>query len=324
MAKQSKEIYVSFINRIAFVLLVNQGLLLLFSKALNILKDTHNMAYLLLECVAYFLSFILPVILFNKTNKYSQKEIYEPKDNDKKSSLYVAILFGIGLVFIYCSSFVNYFLVNLVTDYSQFSSEFLWFVELKHPYQMVIYFISYAIIPALVEEILFRGTVCRSLTVYGKGTAVVISALLFALMHTNIEQMLYTFVAGLFFGLLYVETKSVLAPILLHLVNNSISVVGEILYQNCSSIVYETYISITDILTLLVGLISLIGFLWYVKKNKITFKKEIEMKPDENGNEVLPLSVSERISGFFSIGMSIFVVYCIAIMSYYVYLSVIL
>ena len=189
---------------------------------------------------------------------------------------------------------------------------------------MVIYFISYAIIPALVEEILFRGTVCRSLTVYGKGTAVVISATLFALMHTNIEQMLYTFVAGLFFGLLYVETKSVLAPILLHFVNNSISVVGEILYQNCSPIVYEAYVSITDILTLLVGLLSLIGFLGCVKKNKITFKKEIEMKPDENGNEVLSLSISERISGFFSIGMSIFVVYCVAIMSYYVYLSVIL
>lgn len=324
MAKQSKEIYVSLINRIAFVLLVNQGLLLLFSKALNTLKNIPDVAYLLLECAVYFLSFILPAILFNKMNKNSQKEIYEPKDNDKKSSLYVAILFGIGLVFIYCSSFVNYFLVNLVIDYSQFSSEFLWFVELKYPYQMVIYFISYAIIPALVEEILFRGTVCRSLTVYGKGTAVVISALLFALMHTNIEQMLYTFVAGLFFGLLYVETKSVLAPILLHFLNNSISVVGEILYQNCSPIVYETYVSITDILTLLVGLLSLIGFLGYVKKNKITFKKEIEMKPDENGNKVLPLSVSERISGFFSLGMSIFVVYCVAIMSYYVYLSVIL
>lgn len=324
MAKQSKEIYVSLINRIAFVLLVNQGLLLLLSRLLTSIKNIPEAVRLLLECAVYFLSFILPVVLFNKMNKNSQKEIYEPKDNDKKSSLYVAILFGIGLVFIYCSSFVNYFLVNLVTDYSQFSSEFLWFVELKHPYQMVIYFISYAIIPALVEEILFRGTVCRSLTVYGKGTAVVISATLFALMHTNIEQMLYTFVAGLFFGLLYVETKSVLAPILLHFVNNSISVVGEILYQNCSPIVYEAYVSITDILTLLVGLLSLIGFLWCVKKNKITFKKEIEMKPDENGNKVLPLSVSERISGFFSIRMSIFVVYCIAIMSYYVYLSVIL
>ena len=324
MKKQDRRIYVSLINRIALVMLVNQGLILVLSKLLGTLKNIPDAAYLLLECAVYFLSFVLPAILFNKMNKNSQKEIYEPKDNDKKSPLYVAMLFGMGLAFIYCSSFVNYFLVNLVTDYSQFSSEFFWSVELKRPYQMVIYFISYAIIPAFVEEILFRGTVCRVLTVYGKGTAVVISATLFALMHTNIEQMLYTFVAGLFFGLLYVETNSVLAPILLHFLNNSISVVGDILYQNCSPTVYEAYISISDTLTLLVGLLSLIGFLGYVKKHKIAFKKEIEMKPDENGNKVLPLSVSERISGFFSIGMSIFVVYCIAMMSYYVYLSVIL
>ena len=97
MAKQSKEIYVSLINRIAFVLLVNQGLLLLLSRLLNSIKNIPEAVRLLLECAVYFLSFILPVVLFNKMNKNSQKEIYEPKDNDKKSSLYVAILFGIGL-----------------------------------------------------------------------------------------------------------------------------------------------------------------------------------------------------------------------------------
>ena len=324
MKKQDRRIYVSLINRIAFVLLFNQGLILFLPKILNSFKNIPDMVYLLLECAVYFLAFFLPVILFNKMNKNSQKEVYEPKDSDKKSPLYVAILFGIGLVLIYCSSFVNYFLVGLFTDYSQFSSEFLWFVELKYPYQMVIYFISYAIIPAFVEEILFRGTVCRVLTVYGKTTAVVVSAILFALMHTNIEQMLYTFVAGLFFGLLYVESKSILAPILLHLLNNSISVFGEILYQNALPSVYEAYISLTDVLTLLIGLISFLGLFWYIKKKKITFSKGIEMKPDENGNDVLPLSVGERISGFFSASMVIFIAYCVAIMSYYVYLSVIL
>ncbi|MBO5715735.1 MAG: CPBP family intramembrane metalloprotease [Clostridia bacterium] len=324
MAKQSKDIYVSLINRIAFVMLLNQGLLLLLSRFLNVIKNIPDVAYLLLECVVYFLSFVLPVVLFYKMNKYSQKEIYEPKESDKKSPLYTIILFGMGLVFIYGSSFVNYFLVNLFTDYSKFSSEMLWYVELKHPYQIIIYFISYAIIPALVEELLFRGTVCRSLAIYGKGTAVVVSAVLFALMHTNIEQILYTFVAGLFVGWLYVETKSILAPILLHFVNNSISVIGEILYQNSSPLIYETYISLTDTITLLIGLLSCVGFLAFIKKHKITLGKKIEMKSDENGNEVLSLSVSERISGFFSFGMVIFVIYCVAIMSYYVYLSVIL
>ena len=45
---------------------------------------------------------------------------------------------------------------------------------------------------------------------------------------------------------------------------------------------------------------------------------------DENGNEVLSLSVWERAYGFFSVGMSIFVIYCVAMMSYYIYLSTVL
>ena len=334
MVKQRKDIYISLMNRIACVMLINQGLLLVLSRVLEYINlvlvnnfgqnDFVNIFALSCECVNYFLAFIVPVILFNKMNKYSQKEVYEPKDNDKKTPLYAVLLLGIGLAVILCSSFVNHYLINLFTDYSDFSSKMFWSVELNKPYQIVFYIVSYAIIPAFVEEILFRGTVCRSLTIYGKGTAVVISATLFALMHTNIEQMLYTLVAGLFFGWLYVETKSILAPILLHFLNNAISVVGDVLYQNCSPTVYEAYISITNTLTLLVGLLSLIGFLGYVKKHKIAFKKEIEMKPDENGNKVLSLSISERISGFFSVGMVIFVIYCFAIMSYYVYLSVIL
>lgn len=324
MTKQSKSIYISLINRIAIVMLVNQGSLLIFSRILGMVKNIPDAVYLILECIVYFLSFLLPVILFNKMNKYSQKEIYEPKESDKKSPLYATLLIGMGLVAILCASFVNYFLLECFTDYADFSSQYLWYVELKHPYQIVIYVISYAIIPAFVEELLFRGTICRSLTVYGKGTAIVISAVLFALMHTNVEQLLYTFVAGLFFAWIYVETKSIIFPILLHFLNNFISVLGEILYQNCTSMVYNLYVSLSNIFILLFGLICCVAFLAYIKKHKIKFEKGIKMKPDENGNEVLPLSVDERISGFFSAGMMIFTAYCVAIMSYYVYLSVIL
>ena len=250
MSKQRKDIYISLINRIAFALLVNQGLLLVLSRALGFLKqflldnfgetDFVEIFVLFGECVTYFLTFVLPVVLFNKMNKYSQKEIYEPKESDKKTPLYATFLFGMGLAGILCASYVNYFLVNMFSNYSEFSSKMLWNVELNEPYQIVFYIVSYAIIPALVEEILFRGTVCRSLRIYGKGTAVVISAVLFALMHTNVEQLLYTFVAGLFFGWIYVETKSVKLPILLHFLNNFISVIEEILYQNSKPVVYET------------------------------------------------------------------------------------
>ena len=334
MSKQNKDIYISLMNRIAFAMLVNQGLLLILSKGLEVLKNSIlrggdeteiiDAIFLSGECVAYFLAFVLPVILFNKMNKYSPKEIYEPREYEKKSSAYAIVLLGMGLAGTLCSSFINHVFINSIINYSEFSSQVFWNVELNKPYQIAFYVVSYAVIPALVEEILFRGTVCRVLCVYGKGTAVVISAVLFALMHTNIEQLLYTFVAGLFFGWLYVETKSVIFPILMHFLNNFISVMGEILYQNSAPTVYEAYNSLADIVILIIGLICCVVFLLFVKQGKIVFKKGIEMKPDENGNEAFPLTVGERASGFLSIGMLLFVAYCVGIMSYFIYLSVVL
>jgi membrane protease YdiL (CAAX protease family) len=159
------------------------------------------------------------------------------------------------------------------------------------------------------------------LATYGKTSAIVISAALFALMHTNIEQLLYTFVAGLFFGWIYMETGSLKAPILLHFVNNAVSAVGDIISQNASPLIWELYSSITIIAILVFGLISAVGFLMYIRSNGMRFGEKIKMKSDENGNEVLPLTFSEKLSGFFSVGMLIYLTYCVLIMSYLIYLS---
>ena len=66
--------------------------------------------------------------------------------------------------------------------------------------------------------------------------------------------------------------------------------------------------------------ISLAVFLVMILK-KGSFMKKTVMKPDENGEEVLPLSFSEKAAGFFSIGMIMFVVYSFITMAYYVYKS---
>lgn len=51
-----------------------------------------------------------------------------------------------------------------------------------------------------------------------------ITSLMFALMHTNITQVGYTFVAGLISGAMVYYTKSIYPAMLAHFVNNGISV----------------------------------------------------------------------------------------------------
>ena len=71
----------------------------------------------------------------------------------------------------------------------------------------------------IVEEILFRGLVLRSLLPYGKRFAIVSSAVLFGMFHASPVQTPYAFLVGLVLGYVAVE-HHVLWAIVLHMMNN--------------------------------------------------------------------------------------------------------
>ena len=80
------------------------------------------------------------------------------------------------------------------------------------------------ILAPLIEEILIRGYLLGGLSAgYGNVIALLVSALLFALLHFNMVQTLSAFVCGIALGLLYLQTRSVLCCILAHAGYNLIS-----------------------------------------------------------------------------------------------------
>ncbi|MBQ7380753.1 MAG: CPBP family intramembrane metalloprotease [Clostridia bacterium] len=98
------------------------------------------------------------------------------------------------------------------------------------PYQLVLAVFSSAVIPAFAEELLFRGVILSNLKPYGKGMAVVLSALLFGLMHMNASQLLYATAAGLVLGAVYVATDSLWLCILIHFSNNLFSLLENYMF----------------------------------------------------------------------------------------------
>ncbi len=82
---------------------------------------------------------------------------------------------------------------------------------------------------ALSEEFFFRGVLYPLLTGYGDLPAVFGTALAFSLLHGNLFQIPYAFVAGILLGFLRLYSGSFLIPFLFHLSNNLCSVlVGDI------------------------------------------------------------------------------------------------
>jgi len=74
-----------------------------------------------------------------------------------------------------------------------------------------------------VDETLKQRILAQNRAVYGKIAALLISAVLFSILHFNIAQIVPSFICGIILGLLYFYTDSIFSCILAHIGYNSIS-----------------------------------------------------------------------------------------------------
>ncbi len=82
-----------------------------------------------------------------------------------------------------------------------------------------------AVLPALVEEFIFRGILLGAYKKRNPLKGILLSALLFGFTHLNINQMAYAFVLGIILGLLAYATGSIWAGVILHFTINANSVI---------------------------------------------------------------------------------------------------
>ena len=95
---------------------------------------------------------------------------------------------------------------------------------LKGPVWIVL--ISVSVFAPFFEEWLCRGIILRGLLKKMKpGWAIVISALIFGLIHMNLWQAIPAFIIGVVLGYVYYKTGSLKLTMLMHCVNNTLSVI---------------------------------------------------------------------------------------------------
>lgn len=94
-------------------------------------------------------------------------------------------------------------------------------------WDLIINLLAVAIIPAIVEEIYFRGALQKTLRDWtGKPVlAIVITAIVFSAFHFSYFGFLSRMALGILLGLIYEYTKTIWLPILLHFINNGMAVI---------------------------------------------------------------------------------------------------
>jgi uncharacterized protein len=114
-----------------------------------------------------------------------------------------------------------------IKELTQYLTQFTTFQDL------LVGLLVFALIPAVGEEIVFRGILQRYLIVWTRNAHIGIwlAAVIFAAIHVQFFGFLPRMVLGALFGYLYVWSGRIMVPILGHFVNNGVTVLALYLRQ---------------------------------------------------------------------------------------------
>ncbi|MBQ7053829.1 MAG: CPBP family intramembrane metalloprotease [Oscillospiraceae bacterium] len=128
--------------------------------------------------------------------------------------------------------------------------------------------INIALLPALVEEFALRCVIMQPLRKYGDKFAIIMSSLVFALMHGNMIQIPFAFVAGLAIGYFVIATRSIWTGVAIHLINNLLSVILSFVFLKDAQAA-STFYSAMNAVTLVAGIICFAVFMTLCKREKL-------------------------------------------------------
>lgn len=168
--------------------------------------------------------FALPLFLSCKFLKVTPRKVFKDCNYDKVNVATVFISIGIGIL----CFFINIAVSSLFNGMLSFTGyQFSYGVSSgESDYSIGNFFLQLflvALLPSIGEEFLHRGVVLQGIKHMGFKKAIVISSLLFGLIHFNIQQVSYAFVVGLILGLVAVVSKNIIPSMIIHFTNNAIS-----------------------------------------------------------------------------------------------------
>ena len=176
-----------------------------------------------LGAVVYYLAFIIPAVIY-----FTFKNRLEIVSKPPRVTISGRDL-GISFVMT-APSLALIFLVSYIT--SLLLSRFGKVVTVDVSGNLFVVMLTKAVLTPVLEEFLFRYIPISLLSSYSRRGTVLYSALFFALIHCNLYQLPYAFFAGVVFALLNLAADSILPSVILHILNNVISVLWLRFYEN--------------------------------------------------------------------------------------------
>lgn len=170
-----------------------------------------NLSLILSEGILF-----VPTILFFVITKQNFKETVRLK------SMHIGTYFIIPLLVFCITPIIT--LVNAVSMLfvKNYVSSTITYVVTNNSFLLTLGLM--ALMPAIVEELAFRGVILGNYRYSGALSGILMSGFLFGLMHMNFNQMAYAVLLGIIFGIVLEATGSIISTIEMHFCINGSSV----------------------------------------------------------------------------------------------------
>jgi len=183
--------------------------------------SSESLIYGISIIIVNILSFGLVIFIGYKKTKQKFNEVF--KFNKVSLDYWLAIIvFMIGFIILSSEidNIINYFFP--MTDFLQDMFETILIKQM-----FVISIILVGIVPAITEEMFFRGVILNGFTEnYSNKKSILINSLLFGIIHLNPWQFVTAFIIGLILAWVYINTKSIILCIYMHFFNNMMSLIA--------------------------------------------------------------------------------------------------
>lgn len=199
----------------------------------------------------------MPVLIYFE---YIKKEKCVEKNDLKIKPFHISIVLFSGFFMQFFGSFINYPVVILLSKLNIKAPKM---TPVPDDFKIIYYIFLICILPALTEEIFFRKFTFNKLFKFGKIKALVITSLLFGIMHFNIYSIIPLIVAGFIMTYTVYKGFPLIYTILFHFSLNFSGVILDVISENetVNTLIYNHFA--------LFGIISgifVIAFCFFIKE----------------------------------------------------------
>ncbi|WP_236895846.1 CPBP family intramembrane glutamic endopeptidase [Clostridium beijerinckii] len=184
---------------------------------LGLSSDAYNFFAGYFTCIVGDLIAILIAIKTIKV-KFRQEIFSKNKSNKMFALLGATSCIGVGMIssMVYMIYSTIFKILGLNIPQPDFSFP-------KQNTFLILFLIYVCLVGPILEEIIFRGFILRSMQKYGNLTAMIVSSILFSMFHLNLVQFINPILMGIVLAFIAIKSKSIIPSMIAHIFNNTIT-----------------------------------------------------------------------------------------------------